>query len=81
MSAIQTLPFTQAPDLDPYKLGHDRGPHRPSDGGDGRHYSTSHGEGSPASKRVIVVCGFWIFLLSDIVMFSAVFARMPCCRP
>src|ERR1700748_314081 len=28
----------------------------------------------PASKRVVVGFGFWIFLLSDIVMFSAFFA-------
>ena len=28
----------------------------------------------PASKRIIVGFGFWIFLLSDIVMFSAIFA-------
>jgi cytochrome o ubiquinol oxidase subunit III len=28
----------------------------------------------PASKRVVVGYGFWIFLLSDIVMFSAFFA-------
>jgi cytochrome o ubiquinol oxidase subunit 3 len=28
----------------------------------------------PASKRIIVGYGFWIFLLSDIVMFSAIFA-------
>jgi cytochrome o ubiquinol oxidase subunit IV len=34
----------------------------------GRHYSTGHGEGGPASKRVTVAYGFWIFLLSDIVM-------------
>ena len=33
-----------------------------------------HGGGGPASKRVIVAYGFWIFLLSDIVMFSAFFA-------
>lgn len=32
------------------------------------------GEGGPASKSVIVSYGFWIFLLSDIVMFSAFFA-------
>ena len=31
-------------------------------------------EAGPASKRVIVGYGFWIFLLSDIVMFSAFFA-------
>jgi cytochrome o ubiquinol oxidase subunit 3 len=32
------------------------------------------GTGGPASKRIIVGYGFWIFLLSDIVMFSAFFA-------
>jgi len=31
-------------------------------------------EAVPASKRVVVGYGFWIFLLSDIVMFSAFFA-------
>ena len=31
-------------------------------------------EAGPASKRIIVAYGFWIFLLSDIVMFSALFA-------
>ena len=36
--------------------------------------ATGHGEGGPASKRVIVGYGFWIFLLCDIVMFSAFFA-------
>ena len=36
--------------------------------------ATGHGEGGPASKRVIVGYGFWIFLLSDIVMFSCLFA-------
>jgi len=33
-----------------------------------------HGEGGPASTLVIVAYGFWIFLISDIVMFSAFFA-------
>jgi cytochrome o ubiquinol oxidase subunit 3 len=33
-----------------------------------------HGERSLASKRIISGFGFWIFLLSDIVMFSAFFA-------
>jgi cytochrome o ubiquinol oxidase subunit III len=28
----------------------------------------------PAQKRIVVAYGFWIFLLSDIVMFSALFA-------
>jgi cytochrome o ubiquinol oxidase subunit III len=31
-------------------------------------------EAGPATKRVVVAYGFWIFLLSDIVMFSALFA-------
>jgi len=31
-------------------------------------------EGGPAAKRIISAYGFWIFLLSDIVMFSAFFA-------
>jgi cytochrome o ubiquinol oxidase subunit 3 len=31
-------------------------------------------EAGPASKRIVVTYGFWIFLLSDIVMFSALFA-------
>ena len=33
-----------------------------------------HGTTGPASKRIIVGYGFWIFLLSDIVMFSCFFA-------
>ena len=53
---------TAAPtfDSDPYKIGH----------GD---ESTRYNSG-PASKRVVVGYGFWIFLLSDIIMFSAFFA-------
>jgi cytochrome o ubiquinol oxidase subunit 3 len=31
-------------------------------------------DSGPAPKRIIVSYGFWIFLLSDIVMFSAIFA-------
>jgi len=31
-------------------------------------------EAGPAAKRVVVGYGFWIFLLSDIVMFAAFFA-------
>lgn len=58
-----------ARDFDPYKLGRRRGR-----GGDGHHFVLGHGAGGPASKRVIVGYGFWIFLLSDIVMFSAFFA-------
>jgi cytochrome o ubiquinol oxidase subunit 3 len=32
------------------------------------------GGGGPAPKRIVVAYGFWIFILSDIVMFSALFA-------
>jgi cytochrome o ubiquinol oxidase subunit 3 len=32
------------------------------------------GGGGPASKRVVVAYGFWIFILGDMVMFSALFA-------
>jgi len=34
----------------------------------------SASEAGPASKRIVVAYGFWIFLLSDIVMFAALFA-------
>ncbi len=43
-------------------------------GGGRRDHATGHGAGGPASKRVIVGYGFWIFLLSDIVLFSCLFA-------
>ncbi len=42
--------------------------------GHGNRYATGHGQGGPASKRVVVGYGFWIFLISDIIMFSAFFA-------
>ena len=49
-------------------LGHrDHGPEEPVKG-------TGHGTTGPASKRIVVGYGFWIFLLSDIVMFSCFFA-------
>ena len=35
---------------------------------------TGHGETGPANKRIIVGYGFWLFLLSDIVMFACFFA-------
>jgi len=35
---------------------------------------TGHGAGGPAPKRIIVGYGFWIFLLSDVIMFSSFFA-------
>jgi cytochrome o ubiquinol oxidase subunit 3 len=34
----------------------------------------SASEAGPAPKRIVVAFGFWIFLLSDIIMFAALFA-------
>jgi cytochrome o ubiquinol oxidase subunit 3 len=34
----------------------------------------SHFGGGPAPKRIVVGYGFWVFLISDIIMFSAFFA-------
>src|ERR1700738_2081660 len=36
--------------------------------------------GGPAPKRVVVACGFWIFILSDMVKFSALFAAFAVLR-
>ncbi|NEX93218.1 cytochrome (ubi)quinol oxidase subunit III [Caulobacter sp. 17J65-9] len=53
---------------DPHRLGHRaHGEGAPVMG-------AGHGETGPANSRIIVGYGFWIFLLSDIVMFSAFFA-------
>jgi len=53
---------------DPHRLGHRaHGPGEPVEG-------TGHGGTGPASKRIIVGYGFWIFLLSDIVIFACFFA-------
>jgi cytochrome o ubiquinol oxidase subunit III len=40
----------------------------------GRETLPSASIAGPAAKRIVVAYGFWIFLLSDIVMFSALFA-------
>jgi cytochrome o ubiquinol oxidase subunit 3 len=53
---------------DPNAVGHGGHPVREAVPG------TGHGGTGPASKRIIVGYGFWIFLLSDIVMFSCFFA-------
>jgi cytochrome o ubiquinol oxidase subunit III len=46
--------------------------------GDPHHLGGMQGSGvahdGPASKRIVTGYGFWIFILSDIVMFSALFA-------
>jgi cytochrome o ubiquinol oxidase subunit 3 len=53
---------------DPHRLGHrGHGPEGPVQG-------AGHGDTGPANKRIVVGYGFWIFLLSDIVMFSCFFA-------
>ncbi len=51
---------------DPYHIGHG-----PAVGAPG---FTGHGGGGPAPKRIVVGYGFWVFILSDVVMFSAFFA-------
>jgi cytochrome o ubiquinol oxidase subunit 3 len=53
---------------DPHRLGHRGHPSAEPVPG------TGQGETGPASKRVIVGYGFWIFLLSDIILFSCFFA-------
>ena len=50
---------------DPNRVGH---------GSQDRQPTTDHGAGGLLSKRIITGYGFWIFLLSDIIMFSAFFA-------
>ena len=51
---------------DPNMVGH--GGSRPSDA------SLSQGEGGVVGTRIVVAYGFWIFLLSDIIMFAGFFA-------
>jgi cytochrome o ubiquinol oxidase subunit 3 len=53
---------------DPHRLGH-RG-----HGREGPVEGAGHGITGPATKRIIVGYGFWLFLLSDIIMFSCFFA-------
>jgi cytochrome o ubiquinol oxidase subunit 3 len=71
ISASATLPSdisTRSAEHDPYRVG------RAGGHGHGHSGATGHGEGGPASRYVTVTYGFWIFLLSDIIMFSAFFA-------
>jgi len=49
-------------------------PHRIGHGGQERHAGSDHAALDTPSKRIIVGYGFWIFLLSDIIMFAAFFA-------
>jgi cytochrome o ubiquinol oxidase subunit 3 len=59
---------------DPHRLGR-RGHQR-----EGPVRGAGHGDTGPAGKRIIVGYGFWIFLLSDIVMFSCFFAAFAVMR-
>ena len=52
---------------DPNRVGH-------GGGHGGRQHNSEHAERSAPSKRIIVGYGFWIFLISDIIMFAAFFA-------
>jgi cytochrome o ubiquinol oxidase subunit III len=52
---------------DPHHLGHDKTSSH-------RQHTEGHADGGMVSKRIITGYGFWIFLLSDIIMFSAFFA-------
>ncbi len=56
----------QAGYADPNQVGH--GGPRPADA------SLSQSEGGVVGKRIVVAYGFWIFLLSDIIMFAGFFA-------
>ena len=65
MSATDALTRRTARDVDPYRLGR---------GHDARQATGAMARRARPSKHVVVAYGFWIFLLSDIVMFSAFFA-------
>jgi cytochrome o ubiquinol oxidase subunit 3 len=51
---------------DPYHIGH--APSR------GTPEFTGHGGGGPAPKRIVVGYGFWLFILSDVVLFASFFS-------
>ena len=53
---------------DPYQLGH-----RTAAAG-APPQATGHAAGGPAPKRIVVGYGFWIFLLSDVIIFASLFA-------
>ena len=52
---------------DPNQVGHNQA-------GDNSSKATGRGTGGPSPKRIVVGYGFWIFILSDIIMFAAFFA-------
>jgi cytochrome o ubiquinol oxidase subunit III len=70
MNATVATSGAHAPGQDPHRLGH----RSEAAGGGESNRAPGHGDGGPAAKAVVVAFGFWVFLLSDIVMFSAIFA-------
>src|ERR1700733_16168943 len=68
MSATDAVGHGHARDVDPHLLGRGGGH------GSGHVAATGRPAGGPASKTVVVAYGFWLFLLSDIVLFSCLFA-------
>ncbi len=60
-------PVPLRPRSDPNHLGH-------ADGGRHESRAPGRGTGGPAPKRIVVGYGFWVFILSDIIMFAALFA-------
>ena len=44
-------------------------------------HAPGHGAGGPASKRIVVGYGFWVYLISDIIMFSSLFAAYAVLAP
>jgi len=57
--------------------------HAPADAAGPNHLgrATHYGHAAPATKRIIAGFGFWIFLLSDIIMFAAFFATYAVLSP
>ena len=51
---------------DPYHLGHAPASGTPQ--------YTGHGAGGPAPKRIVIGYGFWLFILSDVVLFASFFS-------
>jgi cytochrome o ubiquinol oxidase subunit 3 len=43
--------------------------------------ATGHGAAGPASKRIVIGYGFWIFLLSDVIIFASLFAAYAVLTP
>ncbi|RYB02332.1 cytochrome o ubiquinol oxidase subunit III [Lichenibacterium ramalinae] len=64
--ATANAPIALRPRPDPNHLGHTG--NREGSRAPGR------GTGGPAPKRIVVGYGFWVFILSDIIMFAALFA-------